>query len=98
MALLAAACAPPPGELVWSGPTMGTTYTVKVSRPPPALSPASGRIAIEEVLAKIDREMSAYRPDSTVSRFNATVSTDWFTVSSDLARVVTSAQQVSERS
>ena len=41
-ALLAAACARSPQELVLSGPTMGTTYTVKVAAPPASLDAARG--------------------------------------------------------
>ena len=39
-ALLAVACARPPAELALSGPTMGTTYTVKVAAPPASVDPA----------------------------------------------------------
>jgi len=42
--------------------------------------------------------MSVYRPDSEVSRFNATRDTDWFTVSPDTARCVQVATEVTRRS
>lgn len=47
------------------------------------------------MLDRIDREMSAYRPDSELSRFNATQSTDWFAVSAELREVVDIALRVS---
>ena len=94
----AAGCARPGATIELSGPTMGTTYTVKVAHSPAGVDAAAVRATIEEVLAGIDRAMSTYRPDSEVSRFNATASTDWFAVSADLASVVMDALRVSEQS
>lgn len=95
------ACSPGPTaskEISLSGPTMGTTYSVKVAAPPAGIDSHAVRVAIDEVLDLIDREMSGYRDDSTVSRFNASTSTGWFEVSEDLAKVVSEALQVSELS
>lgn len=74
---------------------MGTTYTVKVAGAPAGIDASSLRVTIDEVLARIDVEMSGYRPDSQISRFNASDSTDWQLVSTDVARVVTIAEEVS---
>ena len=97
-ALLAAACARSPQELVLSGPTMGTTYTVKVVAPPASVDGARLRETIDDVLAQIDRSMSGYRADSEVTRFNASTSTQWHEVSADLAAVVQTALDISEKS
>ena len=97
-ALLAAACARAPEELALSGPTMGTTYTVKVTAPPASLDAARLRQAIEDVLAQIDRSMSGYRSDSEIAQFNASASTQWYEVSADLATVVQAALDISEKS
>jgi FAD:protein FMN transferase len=96
--LLAAACARSPQELVLSGPTMGTTYTVKVAAPPPSVDSARLRQVIDDVLAQIDRSTSGYRADSEVARFNASPSTQWHDVSAALATVVQSALDISEKS
>lgn len=85
-------------EIALSGPTMGTTYSVKVAAPPAGVDSNAVRVTIDEVLARIDLEMSGYRDDSTVSRFNASASTDWFEVSEDMVKVVGEALQVSELS
>jgi thiamine biosynthesis lipoprotein len=85
-------------ELVLSGPTMGTTYTVKVVAPPASLDSARLRATIDETLARIDRSMSGYRADSEVARFNASRSTEWREVSAELATVVQTALAVSEKS
>jgi FAD:protein FMN transferase len=94
-ALLAAACNRSAPELVLSGPTMGTTYTVRVAAPPPAVDPATVRAAIDDVLAQIDRSMSGYRADSEVARFNASASTQWHDVSPELAAVVQTSLDIS---
>jgi len=96
--LLLAACARSPQELELSGPTMGTTYTVKVAAPPASLDSARLRATIDDVIAQIDRSMSGYRNDSEVARFNASAATQWHEVSGDLASVVQAALDISEKS
>jgi FAD:protein FMN transferase len=97
-ALLAAACGRAREELVLSGPTMGTTYTVKVVAPPASVDGAQLRETIDGTLAQVDRSMSAYRADSEVTRFNANTSTQWHDVSAELAAVVQIALDISEKS
>src|SRR4029078_11810660 len=96
--LLCAACARSPQELELSGPTMGTTYTVKVAAPPASLDSARLRATIDDVIAQIDRSMSGYRNGSEVARFNASAATQWHEVSGDLASVVQAALDISEKS
>ena len=91
-------CARAPQELAISGPTMGTTYSIKVASAPADADAHALRVATDQVLDRIDRSMSGYRPDSEISRFNAATSTDWFEVSSDLAIVVDYALEVSRES
>lgn len=93
-----AGCARAPQELVISGPTMGTTYSVKVVAAPDGVDTHALRVATDEVLERIDRSMSGYRDDSEISRFNASTSTEWFAVSADLAIVVDYALKVSRES
>jgi thiamine biosynthesis lipoprotein len=85
-------------QLVLSGPTMGTTYTVKIVTPPSDLTAHRVRTIIEEELQLIDRTMSGYRDDSEISRFNAAPSTEWFPVSPELVEVIDAALNVSARS
>ncbi|MBB6095732.1 thiamine biosynthesis lipoprotein [Povalibacter uvarum] len=98
LAFLVTACHQPPPVIDLSGPTMGTTYSVKVVGAPEGVDSHAVRVAIDDVLATIDVQMSAYRPDSEISRFNASGTTDWFAVSGEFVAVVTGAQVVSERS
>lgn len=96
--LALAGCERAPQELAISGPTMGTTYSIKVAAAPDTLDAHTLRVAADEVLARIDLSMSGYREDSEVSRFNTSPSTDWFEVSSDLVTVVDHALEVSRES
>ncbi|HEY0940888.1 MAG TPA: FAD:protein FMN transferase [Steroidobacter sp.] len=96
--LALAGCERAPRELAISGPTMGTTYSIKVASAPDTVDAHTLRVAADEVLARIDRSMSGYREDSEISRFNASPSTDWYEVSRDLATVVDYALEVSRES
>jgi len=98
LAIVATACSRAPEEIAISGPTMGTTYSVKVADPPSGVDAAAVRSATDEILDRIDRGMSGYRVDSEIARFNTSTSTEWFDVSSDLATVVDAALKVSQQS
>ncbi|MBL8265919.1 FAD:protein FMN transferase [Steroidobacter sp.] len=98
VALAAAGCARAPEELAIAGPTMGTTYSIKVASAPDTVDAHALRVAADQVLERIDLSMSGYRDDSEISRFNASTSTDWVEVSTDLATVVDYALQVSRDS
>ncbi|WP_085640684.1 MULTISPECIES: FAD:protein FMN transferase [unclassified Pseudomonas] len=52
------------------GPTMGSTWSVKYVRHPGLPDPAQMRGEVEGILAGVDRQMSTYRSDSDISRFN----------------------------
>lgn len=51
---------------------------------------------VQNALDRVDFAMSTYRNDSEVSRFNASESLDWFSVSRETAHVVQIAQEISE--
>lgn len=82
------------------GEAMGTTFQVKYVGDSGQEAPSSEtlRSGINTVLQEIDRQMSTYREDSELSRFNASRSTDWFPVSQDLATVLETAATISRRS
>jgi len=91
---LIAACTQGPRERVLTGATMGTTWTVKVvSAEPAVVDEIEARIA--GVLTQIDEQMSTYRADSVLARFNAHESRDWFEVPVELAQVIAAAQRLS---
>lgn len=84
--------APPeaaPSELVLEGETMGTTWSVRIAGADlDEELRERARAEIEKRLAEIDLWFSTWRPDSEVSRFNASRSTEPFAVSSATAELV----------
>ena len=74
-------------ELQVSGPTMGTHYGVKVVGNYPGGEPQLQH-EVEQILARINDQLSTYKPDSELSRFNKHKATTPFPVSQDLADVV----------
>lgn len=55
----------------FAGPTMGSTYTVKYVRSEGVAPKEKLQLETEAILDKLDRELSTYRSDSDVERFNA---------------------------
>ncbi len=79
------------------GQTMGTVSWRVVTFADPAQE-SQLNAAIEEALHLVNDRMSTYKPDSEVSRFNSSESTDWFAVSPETATVVARAQEISRQS
>ena len=70
--LLLSSCsrAPAPRVAHLLGRTMGTTYSIRIAAP---LSPRKQQrlqAQIDAALDEVNRQMSTYRPDSEISRFN----------------------------
>lgn len=83
----------PKQMLDFSGPTMGTRFSVKVFDPPDLDEDLP--LLVDLLLRRINDQMSTYLKGSEISRFNASDSTDWFPVSRELATVVAFSQEVS---
>jgi len=86
------------------GFTMGTTYMVKVvknNRGKPADTHKATKTlsaGIADRLDAVNRQMSMWREDSEISRFNRRRETGWFEVSADTARVVAEALETGNKS
>lgn len=98
VALLLSACEPsPPDPTVrLTGSTMGTSYDLKLVPAQGQTVPADFKNRVEELLARINRQMSTYDPNSELSRFNRNPSTDWIAVSPELHQVVAEGLRTSE--
>jgi thiamine biosynthesis lipoprotein len=84
--------------LTFGGPTMGTSYHVRFTAPKSAPVDAQKlQRDVESLLAEIDRQMSTYRDDSELSRFNRAAADEWFALSPATAEVVAAAQEISRR-
>jgi thiamine biosynthesis lipoprotein len=93
LGLLLPALAPAAEPVVISGPTMGTTYHVKLVDASPDEA-AAIRTVITETLADIDQRLSTYRADSEISRFNRAAPDEWFPVSPATAEIFIAAKEL----
>jgi len=55
----------------FGGPTMGSTYSIKYVRHANLPASEDVRVEVEKILADVDQQMSTYRANSDISRFNA---------------------------
>jgi thiamine biosynthesis lipoprotein len=81
-----------------TGATMGTRYSVKISRLPMDVDRHALERDIALILETVNEQMSTYRPSSELSRFNAATSASWTEVSPDTLDVVEQALRVSRLS
>jgi len=93
---LAGCSGPEPWRL--SGATMGTSYSIVVAAPPEGLSRERLAADIDAELRAVNRQMSTYRADSELSRFNRQTGADWFPVSAELVALVAEARRIGELS
>ena len=90
LAVALAACAAPPTPALraieFSGPAMGTTWSVKIVTTPGAIDADTSRAidrGIRDEFARIDGLMSTWDPESELSRFNGSTSLEPFPVASE---------------
>ncbi len=75
----------------------GTTYHVKFVAAPNAVDAHALQAEVEKQLAEIDGQMSTYRDDSEIGRFNRAPAGEWFAVSRGTAVVVAASRKISEK-
>lgn len=79
-----------------SGPTMGTIYNVKYIVTDTSPKPEVIQAEINRLLEEVNDQMSTYRQDSELSRFNRYYGTEPFPVSRQTAIVVNEAIRLNE--
>ncbi|KRW61761.1 thiamine biosynthesis lipoprotein [Aeromonas allosaccharophila] len=84
-------------EIHITGSTMGTYYSIKVADSTIS-DPAKLQAEVDLLLERVNDQMSTYRPDSELSRFNQHRSATPIVVSRDTARVVTEAIHIGRES
>ncbi len=83
-----------PLEDIFHGPTMGTTWTVKiVSTEMDDTARAGLQETLQETVDQVDRRMSTWKPDSELSQLNAHDTTP-FALSPALAEVLAEAERI----
>jgi len=88
----------PPSGVFLSGTTMGTTYSIKLAELPAGVPLEKVQSEVERVLQEINAKMSAFDPQSEISRWNAAPADLWQPISADTATVLGEALRVCERS
>lgn len=97
-ALVAAAlagCSPQDTLEVFSGPTMGSTYSIKYVRTAKTPELSVLQRETENILAELDRQLSNYRPDSSIQKFNALSAQECQTMPELLLGLVAAGEQLS---
>jgi len=75
-------------EVLLQGKTMGTTYHVKIVSTEQQVKEKNVHADIDALLKQVNQEMSTYIPDSELSRFNKSTSTEPVAISEGLRRVI----------
>ena len=79
-----------------TGRAMGTGWSVKFFQPPVPLDRDAVSREVAALLEKLEQQFSTYRPQSELSRFNASDRTDWIAVAPELAFVAAESRRISE--
>ena len=98
--LTTTATAQPPIEtkVEITGATMGSIpYKAVVVCDPTESEAKALKSAVVESLDTVNRLMSTYQPDSDISQFNDSESTDWFDVDPETAIVISRALEISQQ-
>ncbi len=95
---LLTACEKKPQLLHFTGSTMGTTYSIKYLAEPDLPKVAEIHKEIDVRLENVNKQMSTYRKDSELSKFNQYKGKEPFPVSADLSKVVVEAIRINSLS
>ncbi len=82
----------------FGGPTMGSTYSIKYVRRAGLPAPTDVRVEVEKILTEIDRQMSTYRSDSDISRFNDLPANRCQKMPASILKLIRVGEQLSEQS
>ena len=82
----------------FGGPTMGSTYSVKYVRHAGLPEAVQVQLEVEKILSDVDRQMSTYRNDSDIERFNALPANSCQTMPAAVLELVRVGEQLSEQS
>lgn len=78
-----------------NGPTMGTRWSARLVS---GLASPDLAAALQDAVDAVDRQMSTWRPDSSLMRLNAAASGTWVDVGADLIEVLEIAAEISAAS
>ncbi|WP_237363585.1 FAD:protein FMN transferase [Vibrio marisflavi] len=98
IALVLSGCGEQPKLVALTGTTMGTYYSIKWVEQEGVPAPETVRKEVQSLLEQVNAQMSTYRSDSELSRFNQLQSLQPFAVSTATAKVVKEALRLSKLS
>lgn len=82
----------------FGGPTMGSRYAIQYVRYPGMPGPVEVQQQVEAILAEIDRQMSTYRSDSDIERFNDLPASHCQAMPASILNLVRVGEQLSAQS
>lgn len=82
----------------FGGPTMGSTYSIKYVRHAGGPDSSQVRREVEGILAEVDRQLSTYRNDSDIERFNALPANSCQTMPASVLELIRVGEQLSVQS
>ncbi len=82
----------------FGGPTMGSTYSIQYVRSSTAPAPKELQRQVENILGDVDRQMSTYRSDSDIERFNNLPANSCQPMPAPVLQLVRTGEQLSEAS
>jgi thiamine biosynthesis lipoprotein len=82
----------------FGGPTMGSTYSIKYLRTKGLAGSEEVKLDVEKILADVDRQMSTYRNDSDIERFNDLPANSCQTMPASILELVRVGEQLSLQS
>ena len=93
-----AGCQPADSLESFGGPTMGSTYSIKYVRAKGVADAKTLQAGVEGILAEVDREMSTYRDDSLIERFNLAPAGTCMAMPADVLTLVRLGESLSQQS
>lgn len=85
-----------PSQVKLNGETMGTTYQVTIAGVEPGEQFEQLQQEIDQHLDELNRQMSTYRTDSEITRFNQFRELSWFEISPEFAEVVDESLKIAQ--
>lgn len=96
LSLLLIACQNPP-EIVLTGSIQGTTYHLKMVTQGLNVTSAELKTDVEAIFRLVDDQLSNWREDSEISRFNRQKTTEWQAVSPAIVQLAAIARDIHDR-
>ncbi|KAE9646939.1 FAD:protein FMN transferase [Pseudomonas sp. PB106] len=82
----------------FGGPTMGSTYSIKYVRHADMPDATQVRREVESILGEVDRQLSTYRNDSDIERFNALPASSCQKMPASVLELIRVGEQLSAQS